>query len=179
MAGPSPAMNEFFGTCIMAVTVDAASIEVSIPSEAWLDACPHVDDLAASAAQAAIAAATAPGLFILGVILTDDAEQRRLNRDYRGKDASTNVLSFPMGDAMPGGGPVMLGDVVLAFETVTREAAEQNKPLADHLRHLVVHGVLHLLGFDHENDIEAEVMEGREREILAGLGVPDPYRDPI
>jgi probable rRNA maturation factor len=73
----------------------------------------------------------------------------------------------------------MLGDVVLAFETVTREAAEQNKPLADHLRHLVVHGVLHLLGFDHENDIEAEVMEGREREILAGLGVPDPYRDPI
>ena len=70
-------------------------------------------------------------------------------------------------------------DVVLAFETVAREAAEQNKPLADHLRHLVVHGVLHLLGFDHESDAEAEVMEAREREILAGLGVPDPYRDPM
>jgi probable rRNA maturation factor len=71
---------------------------------------------------------------------------------------------------------VLLGDVVLAFETVRREAAEQEKPLADHLRHLVVHGVLHLLGFDHEDAAEAMAMEAREIKILAGLGVPDPYR---
>jgi probable rRNA maturation factor len=74
---------------------------------------------------------------------------------------------------------VLLGDVVLAFETVRDEAAEQNKPLGDHLRHLVAHGVLHLLGFDHESEAEAAEMEAREIEILAGLGVPDPYRDII
>ena len=72
--------------------------------------------------------------------------------------------------------PVLLGDVVLAFETVRREATEQHKPLADHLSHLVVHGVLHLLGLDHESAAEAAAMEAREIEILAGLGVPDPYR---
>jgi probable rRNA maturation factor len=155
------------------------SAEVSVTCDGWARDCPDTEALVGTAVGAALAGADAHGPAIVGVILTDDAEQRRLNRDYRGKDASTNVLSFPMGDPVPGGGAVMLGDVVLAFETVAREAAEQNKPLADHLRHLVVHGVLHLLGFDHENDMEAEVMEGREREILAGLGVPDPYRDPI
>ena len=77
----------------------------------------------------------------------------------------------------PPGAPVLLGDVVLAFETVAREAAEQRKPLADHLAHLVVHGVLHLLGFDHESDAEAAIMEARETEILARLGVPAPYAD--
>jgi probable rRNA maturation factor len=159
--------------------VDRLFIEVAVHCDVWLSSCPETEALVESGARATVAAADIHGTAIVGVILTDDAEQRRLNRDYRGKDASTNVLSFPMGDPVPGGGAVMLGDVVLAFETVAREAAEQNKPLADHLRHLVVHGVLHLLGFDHENDMEAEVMEGREREILAGLGVPDPYRDPI
>ena len=116
---------------------------------------------------------------ILGVILTDDAEQRRLNRTYRGLDASTNVLSFALSDRadeMPGA-PLLLGDVVLAVETIAREAAEQQKPIADHLRHLTVHGVLHLLGFDHQSDAEAAVMEAREVEILKILGVPDPYRD--
>ncbi len=90
------------------------------------------------------------------------------------------MLSFAIGRpgrAPPPGAPVLLGDVVLAFETVAREAAEQRKPLADHLRHLVVHGVLHLLGFDHESDAEAAIMEARETEILARLGVPAPYAD--
>ncbi|HEX5455552.1 MAG TPA: rRNA maturation RNase YbeY [Stellaceae bacterium] len=117
---------------------------------------------------------------LVGIILTDDAEQRRLNRDYRGQDKSTNVLSFALanpGDPLAPGMPVVLGDVVLAFETVAREAAEQGKSLADHLRHLVVHGVLHLVGFDHENAAEAAIMEDREVAILRRLGVPDPYRD--
>jgi probable rRNA maturation factor len=156
----------------------AMTIEVAAPCVEWLSARPEAESLVDGAARAALAAAGL-GPAIVGVILSDDAEQRRLNREYRGKDAPTNVLSFPIGDAAPGGGPVMLGDVVLAFETVAREAGEQDKPLADHLRHLVVHGVLHLLGFDHETDAEAEVMEAHEREILAGLGVPDPYRDPM
>jgi probable rRNA maturation factor len=118
--------------------------------------------------------------FLVGVVLTDDAEQQRLNRDYRGQDKPTNVLSFALtdsGDPVAPGMPVLLGDIVLAFETVAREAAEQDKPLADHLRHLVVHGALHLLGFDHENAAEAAIMEAREAAILRRLGVPDPYRD--
>ena len=132
---------------------DATSTEVSVFCGSWLTACPKAEVLAEKAARAAFAAADVRGPAVVGVILTDDAEQRRLNRGYRGKDASTNVLAFAIGDpAVPGGGPVMLGDVVLAFETVAREAGEQSKPLADHLAHLVVHGVLHLLGFDHETD---------------------------
>jgi probable rRNA maturation factor len=116
---------------------------------------------------------------LVGIVLTDDAEQRTLNRTWRGKDFSTNVLSFALTDPdePPPGAPVLLGDVVLAFETVAREAAEQHKTLPDHLRHLVVHGVLHLIGFDHESDAEAAVMEALEIEIFAGLGVPAPYAD--
>jgi probable rRNA maturation factor len=155
------------------------SADVSVLDERWLKMCGSAAACVEDAARAAVAVADMHGPAIVGVILTDDVEQRRLNRDYRGKDAPTNVLAFPIGDAMPGGGPVMLGDVVLAFETVAREAGEQKKPLADHLQHLVAHGVLHLLGFDHETDAEAQVMEARETEILAGLGVPDPYRDPM
>jgi probable rRNA maturation factor len=107
-------------------------------------------------------------------VLTDDAKIRALNRSWRGKDTATNVLSFPA----PAGGsaePRPLGDVVLARETIAREAVEQRIPAQDHLAHLTVHGVLHLLGYDHENDRDAETMERLEREILARLGVPDPY----
>jgi len=91
---------------------------------------------------------------------------------------ATNVLAFPQGmpDSSQSDAPVLLGDVVLAFETVRREAAEQQKSLTNHLRHLIVHGVLHLLGLDHEEAAEAAAMEAREIKILAGLGVPDPYR---
>jgi probable rRNA maturation factor len=99
-----------------------------------------------------------------------------LNAGWRGKDKSTNVLSFP---AFPAGGkalPPMLGDVVLASETVAAEAMNEGKPLADHLTHLIVHGVLHLIGYDHEIDAEAEMMEQAERRILASLAIPDPYR---
>jgi probable rRNA maturation factor len=158
---------------------EAVTVEVSVHCDAWLAACPEAEVLAEAAARAALsrtAGSLAAAPLILGLILTDDAEQRGLNRTYRGRDAPTNVLSFAIGDPAPVGSAVLLGDVVLAFATVEREAAEQHKPLADHLRHLVVHGVLHLLGFDHQSAAEAEVMEAREVEILANLGVPDPYR---
>jgi probable rRNA maturation factor len=158
---------------------EAVTVEVSVHCDAWLAACPEAEVLAEAAARAALsrtAGSLAAAPLILGLILTDDAEQRGLNRTYRGRDAPTNVLSFAIGDPAPVGSAVLLGDVVLAFATVEREAAEQHKPLAEHLRHLVVHGVLHLLGFDHQSAAEAEVMEAREVEILANLGVPDPYR---
>jgi probable rRNA maturation factor len=163
-----------------------SSVEVSVPCDAWIAACPEAAVLVETAARVALVQAAGPyagATLSLGLILTDDAEQRRLNRTYRGADAATNVLAFALADPPadpPGdpaaGAPVLLGDVVLAFETVAREAAEQHKQLADHLAHLTVHGVLHLLGFDHQSEAEAAVMEAREIEILKILGVPDPYR---
>jgi probable rRNA maturation factor len=114
----------------------------------------------------------------LCIALSDDASVQKLNAGFRGKDKPTNVLSFPAGetavaDAETGARP--LGDIILALETVMAEAAEQEKPAAHHFQHLVVHGALHLLGFDHETDSEASEMESLEIEILAGLGIPDPY----
>jgi probable rRNA maturation factor len=108
------------------------------------------------------------------VVLGDDALVRSLNATYRGQDKPTNVLSFSFKDA-PGAGRHGLGDVVLAAETIVREAEEQNTPPVHHLQHLVIHGLLHLLGFEHDTDAEAEVMETIEVEILATLGVADPY----
>ena len=114
----------------------------------------------------------------VGVLLTDDAEVRRLNREWRGIDRATNVLSFPMDEvgAAPAGVPLMLGDAVLAYETVAEQARQREISLEHHAIHLVVHGVLHLLGFDHErSEAEATAQESRECAILAGLGVADPY----
>jgi probable rRNA maturation factor len=105
------------------------------------------------------------------LLLTDDATVRELNARFRDQDKPTNVLSFPA----PHNLERFLGDVALAYGVCAREAAEQGKPLAHHLQHLVAHGVLHLLGYDHISDDEAEAMEGLERVVLAGLGVPDPY----
>jgi len=141
-------------------------IDVEIEDEAWTRALPNAADLALAAATASVTAAAD-----LVVLLTDDATVRDLNARFRDKDAATNVLSFPAGD-MAGD---HMGDVALAYGVCAREAAEQGKPLAAHLQHLVAHGVLHLVGYDHEDDTDAEAMEAREREILAGLGLPDPY----
>ncbi|MGH7122804.1 MAG: rRNA maturation RNase YbeY, partial [Stellaceae bacterium] len=114
----------------------------------------------------------------VSVVLADDALLRRLNRQWRRIDAATNVLSFPSLDQeLPPRAPFLLGDVVVAYETVSREAQEQGKELADHLRHLVVHGVLHLLGYDHDEPGEAEQMEALETQVLARLGVADPYAE--
>jgi probable rRNA maturation factor len=117
----------------------------------------------------------------LVIVLTDNATLRDLNRRFRGKDRATNVLSFPAfdGGAGPAGIPVALGDVLLAFETIVAEAAAQEKTLADHLVHLVVHGTLHLLGHDHTRHADAKVMEALEVTILARLGVADPYAAPL
>lgn len=110
----------------------------------------------------------------LSIRIVDTQEGRELNRDYRHKDYATNVLSFPA--ELPPGVPLpILGDLVLCAPVIAREAQEQGKPLKHHYAHMVVHGVLHLLGHDHMEEAEAEVMEALEREVLAGLGIADPY----
>ena len=143
-------------------------IEVEIDDEAW----GAVADIEDRVHEAAMAALDQPGL--ITVTLTDDETVADLNQRFRGKPGSTNVLSFPAaGSARP-----FLGDVILAWGVCAGEAAEQGKPIADHLRHLVIHGVLHLLGHDHLEDEEAEAMEAKERTLLAKLGVSDPYAEP-
>jgi len=163
------------------VTLDEISVvEIGAPCARWQEYCPAAVAVAGAAAQLALQRAEAPAKAIADITLTDDDAQRTLNRTWRGKDAPTNVLAFPAADPtlpVPVGAPLLLGDVVLAFETVRREAAEQDKTLADHLRHLVAHGVLHLLGYDHENAADAALMEAREIAILKELGVANPYRD--
>ena len=109
------------------------------------------------------------------IVLSDDGSVRALNAEWRGKDKPTNVLSFPAGPVPPGQGPAALGDIVLARQTLEREAAEEGKSLGDHFTHLVVHGFLHLLGYDHETDAEAETMEELERRVLHALAIDDPY----
>lgn len=146
--------------------------------------------LATRAARAAVEAtphgelATTPALVEISVRLTDDDEVRRLNAHYRGKDRATNVLSFPMvqRDLLDtisqnsDDGEVLLGDIVLAHGVCAAEAAEKAVAVADHATHLIVHGVLHLLGYDHQAEEEAEAMEAIERDVLARLGIADPYR---
>ena len=112
----------------------------------------------------------------VSLLLTDDAEVTALNARWRGQDKPTNVLSFPSAPADRLLDSATLGDVALAFETLKREAEAWGVPLQDHYRHLVTHGFLHLIGYDHETDDEAERMEALETRILAGLGVSDPYR---
>ncbi|MCH2393598.1 rRNA maturation RNase YbeY [Oceanibaculum sp.] len=155
----------------------AVEIAVDIADPAWQAAVPGLEELVERAAQAALASTEVPeGPAELAVRLTDDAELQALNRQYRGKDQPTNVLSFPGDpeDAFPGE-PVSLGDLALAYETVAGEASEQGKSLADHLSHLIVHGTLHVLGYDHETEEEAAEMEALEVRILSGFGIADPY----
>jgi len=142
-------------------------IEIEIEAEAWTGAVPEAEAVVSRAAEAALGSVAGDVV----VLLTDDAAVRDLNARFRDKDRPTNVLSFPA----PESAAPHLGDIVLAYGVCAAEAEAQGKTLSDHLSHLVVHGVLHLLGRDHEDDVEAEEMEAEEREILAGLGVTDPY----
>ncbi len=125
--------------------------------------------------RAAAREVAAPADALCSVVLTSDAAVCDLNRTWRGKDSPTNVLSFPAAGPRPPGAPVTLGDVVLAFETIEREAREARVPFAHHVAHLAVHGFLHLLGYDHETGEDAEAMEQCERVILSRLAIPDPY----
>jgi probable rRNA maturation factor len=164
-------------------------IEAPILIENWPDA--DWDKLSSEAISATIAATPHAELPLLdatveiSIRLTSDAEVQTLNRQYRGKDKPTNVLSFPMvqpdlidGLANSDDGEILLGDIVLARETCAREAEERGISLESHAMHLIVHGTLHLLGYDHMHDDEAEHMESLEREIMAKLGLHDPY-EPI
>ena len=147
-------------------------IEIVVEDRGWRTAEPRSVSLARRAALATLAAEghEAAGLAIL---LTDDERVAGLNTRFRGKQGSTNVLSFPATSPSPD----HLGDIALALGVCVREASAQGKSLADHLQHLAAHGVLHLLGYDHESEAEALIMEAKERAILAGLGVADPYAE--
>jgi probable rRNA maturation factor len=159
--------------------------EVLVVADGW-----HTEPDAEAIIQRAVATAAEfvnAGLKVdfgeaeLAVMLTDDAGIRTLNLNWRGIDKPTNVLSFPAlpptGAGGPDDAPRMLGDIAIAYQTTRKEADDEQKPFDHHLSHLAVHGFLHLIGYDHEKDDDAETMETLEREILAQLGIPDPYTD--
>jgi probable rRNA maturation factor len=163
-------------------------VSVTIGTARWRAVLDDAPALCRQAVRAALDQATCVpwlGSAEVGVLLSDDRTIRQLNARHRHHDRATNVLAFPLLDldhgrpasgfaeGMPG--PILLGDIALALETVCREAEQAGKPVSHHLRHLVVHGTLHLLGFDHQNGAGARAMEDLERAILAGLQVPDPY----
>jgi probable rRNA maturation factor len=166
------------------------SIEVAVGHGAWRTAVTDPEAIVRRAAVAAFkAVADQPALsggtgapaeplaaaaVEISVRLADDAEVQALNRDFRGQDKPTNVLSFPF-EAPPGVEIPLLGDIIICSEVVAREAAEQDKPLQAHWAHMVIHGTLHLLGYDHIDEAEAEQMEGLEIALLGGLGFANPY----
>ena len=159
----------------MAANSTKLELDILVEAGAWPPEA-EIEVIARSAINAAFAELGAVGNTEVSLVLTDDAHIRELNAAWRGKDKPTNVLSFPANP--PGNGrhlPPLLGDIVIAGETVAREAALENKPFDHHLTHLIVHGLLHLVGHDHEEDAEAEVMEGIERRALARLAISDPY----
>ena len=153
------------------------SVSIEVEDEAWR-ALDGLDQHARNAVAATLqAVGAAPGTVEIALLFTGDDAVAELNAQWRGKQGPTNVLSFPApaGMPVPKGEPRPLGDIVLAHGVIGREAAAQGKTLHDHTAHLIVHGVLHLLGFDHETGAEAEEMESLETKILKGLGVSNPY----
>ena len=153
-------------------------IDCRIESPLW-DGQPLAEKTVRNSVLAAAAALSTAGGEV-SIVLTDDSAIRSLNRNWRGIDKPTNVLSFPALQPTAGAppdAPRMLGVIAIAYQTTRREADEEEKPFDHHLSHLAVHGFLHLIGYDHEKDDDAEAMEGLEREILAQLGIPDPYAD--
>lgn len=162
------------------------TVSVTIEAAGWRAALDDPSSLCRRAVRTTMARVAPADWIVAGevsLLLADDATVRALNATYRGRDRSTNVLSFPTFDPRPTRPPaassttILLGDIALALGTIQAEAATVGKPLADHLTHLVVHGTLHLLGYDHQDDAAAVAMESLERSILADLGVPDPYAE--
>ncbi|MGA8615775.1 MAG: rRNA maturation RNase YbeY [Xanthobacteraceae bacterium] len=153
---------------------NACKIDVIVESGLWKE--PRVvKSLVRRAVNEAAAAVSTSGAE-LAIVLTNDSAIRLLNRDWRGTDAATNVLSFPARNG--GGEPPLIGDIVLAYETIAREARDEGKPFDHHVAHLTVHGFLHLNGYDHQRSKDAGEMEQLERKILRRLAIPDPYRSP-
>ena len=157
-------------------------LEVIVRSALWKRRRTAQSVVKKAVLAAAKAASTAPAE--LAIVLSNDSTIQALNRDWRGKDTPTNVLSFPAAPDLPvrsqrrgksPGWSPYIGDIVIAYQTTAREAVAEGKPFDHHLAHLAVHGFLHLLGYDHENDRDAEKMESLERRILARLAIPDPY----
>ena len=167
-------------TATMALSAAPIS-EVLVVADCWQSEPDAEATIQRAIATAAELVAADVGETELAVMLTDDDGIRTLNRNWRGIDKPTNVLSFPAlqptGPRGPGDAPRMLGDIAIAYETTRREADGERKPFDHHLSHLAVHGFLHLVGYDHEKDQEAETMEELEREILSQLGIPDPYAE--
>ncbi len=160
----------------------SARIAVAVACTDWRRTVPRAAVLCRRAARATLTADGASPAVEASILLADDATVQQLNGRYRHRDMPTNVLSFPQQEAEAAAsvsedGSILLGDVVVAFETVCTEAARDGKSVADHLCHMIVHGMLHLLGYDHQNDAEAERMEHLEIEILASLGIGSPYTD--
>ncbi len=152
-------------------------VDISIDCEDW-NGIPDLEALARTAVDACLPLVEdrLPGRAELSLAFVGDAGIQKLNREFRNMDKATNVLSFPLWtQGACAAGAVMLGDIVLSYQTVLRESREQDKLFEDHLRHLIVHGFLHLFGYDHETDGQAEDMEALETEILSGIGVADPY----
>jgi probable rRNA maturation factor len=171
-------LKQLFGTTVSSVL---PATEVLVTAACWQTE-PDAEAVIHRAIEAAAEIAEADvGEAELAVMLTDDSGIRTLNSNWRGIDKPTNVLSFPALPPTGAGGsddaPRMLGDMAIAYETTRKEADDEEKPFNHHLSHLAVHGLLHLIGYDHENDDDAERMESLEREILAQLGIPDPDAD--
>lgn len=154
----------------------ARDIDIIHENETWQAALPEVDRLVRETVLTGLQ--DLEEALEVCVVLGDDPMVQELNRNFRGKDRATNVLSFPSDDLLPDG-LRLLGDVVLSYDTCVREAREQGKSLADHMRHLTLHGVLHLLGYDHETSEDAEEMEELEVELLTGLGIANPYAESL
>ena len=164
-------------------------IDISILEPSWETTSPSCDEIVETAVEATLAASPVARKLIkdgveleISIVLAHDELVQELNREYRDRDKPTNVLSFAQLDGDDGWeapkqpGPCTLGDLILAYETVEKESKEEQKPFDHHLTHLVIHGILHLLGYDHLNDSEAEEMESLEIQILSGLGITNPYK---
>jgi len=150
----------------------APAIDIQVASPLW-QAQPLAEPTVRAAIAAAAALSTAAGE--VSILLTDDKAIRALNRDWRGIDKPTNVLSFPAPGAAAGASAKTLGDIVMAYETLAQECDRQDRVFLHHLAHLTVHGFLHLIGYDHQTDAQADAMEGLESKIMARMNLPDPY----
>jgi probable rRNA maturation factor len=150
------------------------AVEIDVQSPLW-DAQPDAESAVRAAIAAAAALSTSGGE--VSILLTDDSAVRVLNREWRGIDKATNVLSFPAPETMSKGAAGILGDIVIAYETLQRESADEDRDFLHHLTHLTVHGYLHLVGYDHQDDAQATAMEALESKIMMRMQLPDPWQD--